>query len=500
MIDPASEEALVEKMGKFSRDPEAFVRFAFDWGHGELEGYDGPDDWQSDVLKEIRDGLKTPSAVIQEAVASGHDIGKSALVSWIILWAISTFSDTRGIVTANTDGQLRNKTWPELSKWYRLCVTKHWFTVTATSIYSIHPEHEKTWRVDIIPWSVNRPEAFAGLHNKGRRVLIVFDEASAIDDKIWEITEGAAFDDETEIVWCAFGNPTRNTGRFHACFHNLSHRWKTRQIDSRKCKLTNKKTIQNLIEDYGEDSDIVRVRVKGEFPRSSEHQFIPSDVIAAARGKHLRPDQFDFAPKIIFLDNAWTGGDEIVIGMRQGLGYRQLAAFKINDDDMKIAGHLARLEDENKADAVFIDLGYGTGVASAGKAMGRKWVLIAFGGSSADVQYVNKRAECWGKARQWLKEGGAIPDDPMLAEELSWPEGYEVATGKNCGKIIIESKDDMKKRGLRSPNRADALVGTFALPVRAINSTITAGRIGKEFARNPRGEMANTAKRDRLAY
>ena len=189
------------------------------------------------------------------ATSSGHGIGKSSLVSWLILWALSTFPDTRGVVTANTATQLRSKTWAELTKWHNLFVLKHWFSVTATAIFSSDPAHEKTWRVDAIPWSKNNTEAFAGLHNQGKRILVVFDEASAIDDPVWEVTEGALTDTGTEIIWAVFGNPTRNTGRFADCFRKYKHRWKRFQVDSRSARMTNKAQIAQWIEDYGEDSD-----------------------------------------------------------------------------------------------------------------------------------------------------------------------------------------------------------------------------------------------------
>ncbi|MGZ5905641.1 MAG: terminase, partial [Reyranella sp.] len=122
---------------------------------------------------------------VRMAVASGHGIGKSALVAWIILWALSTVSDTRGIVTANTEGQLRTKTWPELAKWHALSTNKDWFTYTATSLhYSALPGRDKTWRVDAITWSENNTEAIAGLHNKGKRAFALFDEASSIADGV----------------------------------------------------------------------------------------------------------------------------------------------------------------------------------------------------------------------------------------------------------------------------------------------------------------------------
>ncbi|WP_368667183.1 hypothetical protein, partial [Anoxybacillus sp. MB8] len=124
--------------------------------------------------------------VIRQAVGSGHGIGKSALVAMLIKWAFDTFEDARGVVTANTDNQLRTKTWAELSKWHGISLTKDWATLTATALISNAPGHDKTWRIDAVPWSQNNTEAFAGLHNEGRRILLVFDEASAIADKVWE--------------------------------------------------------------------------------------------------------------------------------------------------------------------------------------------------------------------------------------------------------------------------------------------------------------------------
>ena len=122
--------ALAADIGALTHDPEAFVLYAFPWGRGELAGCEGPDAWQRAVLREIgatlRGGAEGARAV-REAVASGHGIGKSALVAWIMLWALSTCPDTRGVVTANTEAQLKGKTWAELAKWHRLCLCGDWF-------------------------------------------------------------------------------------------------------------------------------------------------------------------------------------------------------------------------------------------------------------------------------------------------------------------------------------------------------------------------------------
>ena len=468
------EEDLVALMDECSEDPLLFVQVAFDWGYGELKNYDGPDQWQIDVLTDLRDGLIDIAEAIRLAVASGHGIGKSALVAWIILWAISTMTDARGVVTANTDTQLRTKTWPELTKWYRRCLTSHWFKCTATSIFSLDKDREKTWRFDMIPWSESNPEAFAGLHNEGKRIVVIFDEASRIHDLIWEVTEGALTDDDTQIIWAVFGNPTRNTGRFKQCFTKYRHRWSTRQIDSRTVKITNKKQIQEWLEDYGENSDFFKVRVRGVFPSMSVKQFISVDDVDAALGRHLKKTQYKFAPKIIGVDPAWSGDDDFVIYFRQGLYSKVLGKYSKNDNDIEMANIIARFEDEYKADAVFVDAGYGTGIVSAGTTMGRSWILVWFGGGSTDAGCLNKRAEMWNEMKKWLKQGGAIENDDTIYEDLIGPE----TVPRFDGKIQLESKEDMKKRGLASPNHADALALTFAQPV-VNNETQVQGPVKK---------------------
>lgn len=391
----------------------------------------------------------------------------SALVSMIILWAISTMVDTKGVVTANTDTQLKTKTWPELGKWFEMLICKHWFKFTATSIHvsDPSPEAQKKWRIDAIPWSEHNTEAFAGLHNKGKRILLIFDEASAIHDKIWEVAEGALTDEDTQIIWACFGNPTRATGRFYECFHRYLHRWKTRQIDSRTVKMTNKAQLKKFVDDYGEDSDFVRVRVRGLFPAVSDRQFISTKLVEQARGRKIEFDKHNFAATIIALDPAWTGTDNLAIVLRQGLTSKILLVIPKNDDDVLIAGMLASFEDEYNADAVFIDLGYGTGIYSVGKSLNRNWLLVSFGSASTKLGYVNKRAEMWGDMKDWLKEGGCIEDNQQLCDELTAPE-YMI---KLDGKIQLESKEDMKKRGVPSPNIADALALTFAMPVQKKN-------------------------------
>jgi hypothetical protein len=465
-------EAYLNDMVKmnFAMDPYKWVMYCFPWGEGELADHDGPDEWQIDVMNTIRDhllnGMKVENAIsiaLKVAVASGNGIGKSCLVAWLNLWALSTFEDTRGTITANTENQLRTKTWPEIAKWYRLLLIKEMFILSATAIYSSDKDHEKTWRIDAIPWSENNPEAIAGLHNTGKRLIITFDEASAISDLIFEAIEGALTDKNTEIFWFCFGNPTRNNGRFYDSFNKYKNSWITKQIDSRKVKMTNKEQLNQWVDERGIDNDWIKVHVLGRFPSASLNQLISTEDVEKAMNVQLREEMFNFAPKIITCDPAWMGDDYLEIGFRQGLHFKILLSLPKNDNDIEIANIIANFENEYEADAVILDAGYGTGIISAGRTMGRNWFAIWFNGKSPDPGCLNMRAYMWKETRDWLKSGGSIPNDKQLYADLIGPE----VISRTDGKIQLESKKDMKTRGLPSPNKGDALALSFAVPVAA---------------------------------
>jgi len=460
-------EAQQAKLIRFAQscryDPLRWAQHAWTWVKDDPE--QSIRGWQEDIFTVVRDHLSNPETrfqPLQIAVASGHGIGKSAFMGMLSNWAMSCFADAKIVTTANTDGQLRTKTAPEIGKWFRTSITEPWFDVQSQSIKTRDKEHANDWRQDFVPWSQHNTEAFAGLHNLKRIIVLEFDEASKIHDKVWEVAEGALTDENTIIIWIVFGNPTRNSGRFRECFRKYRHRWITRQIDSRTVPGTNKVKIQQWEDDHGVDSDFFKIRVRGQFPSQSAMQFISGDDVDAARARHLRPEQFSFAPKIIGVDPAWTGDDALEIMLRQGLYSKSLLTIPRNDNDIHVANIIARLEDEHQADAVFVDGGYGTGIISAGRTMGRSWRIIWFGGKAIDPGFMNKRAEMWGGMKQWLKEGGVIdPKDEGLYQDLIGPE----TVPRTDGKVLLESKKDMKERGLPSPNRGDALAITFAEPV-----------------------------------
>jgi hypothetical protein len=477
VIDFPTPPRLSEQLGRYRYDPLGFVKFAFPWGKpgSALAGESGPEPWQCEVLERLGRGLKqrdtAPDEAVRMAVASGHGIGKSALVAWIILWALSTLSDTRGIVTANTEGQLRTKTWPELAKWHALSVNKDWFTYTATSLhYSAVPGRDKTWRVDAITWSENNTEAIAGLHNKGKRAFALFDEASSIADGVWETIEGALTDAGTDLFWLAFGNPTRTTGRFRECFAGgrFAHRWSPQQIDSRSVSMTNKAQIATWLKDYGEDSDFVRVRVKGVFPRAGTMQFIDSERVQQAVTRELPPAFGE--PLAMGVDLARQGVDQTVIRFRRGLDARSIPPVKFRIPDlMVVAGRVMEQINSHNPDAVFVDgTGIGWGVVDRLAQLGCSTVRgIDFGaradrtdGGDAAARYANKRAEMWGFMKEWCK-AGCLPEDRDLVADLTAVDyGYDASDA-----ILLERKDDMRKRGLASPDDGDALALTFAYPV-----------------------------------
>ena len=456
---------LAELVASFAHDPLGYVLAVFPWGEpGELE-HEYPREWQIEELSFIRDRLMTGAVskgeVIKSAVSSGHGVGKSALVSWIVKWGLDTCPEARIVVTANTEAQLLTKTWPEIAKWNRLSLTAHLWNCTATGLYRADKALAKNWFANAVTWTENNTEAFAGLHNKGKRLMLVFDESGGIADKVWEVSEGALTDADTEILWLAYGNPTRPKGRFHKCFFADRHRWRTRQIDSRKVKGTNLVQINKWVEDHGEDSDFVRVRVRGLFPNAADGQFIDNDVIAYSKRREI--EGWEGYAKVIGVDVARHGADASCFVFRQGPKIHRILELRIRDIAL-LATRLIHEMDEFGADAVFVDAtGMGWGVVDTCRLLGKKNVVgIQVGeASSSPEHYRRMRDELWGKIKGWIKEHGQLPSDPVLEHELTNIE-HEF---NDKGQLVMESKDEMKARGESSPNRADALGMTFARPV-----------------------------------
>lgn len=455
-LTQAQDLRLAEELAQFENDPRGFVLFAFDWGHGALEGA-YPDDWQMDLLAEVAESFdKNPDAVVQIARSSGHGIGKTALVAWIILWAMTCRPHIAGVATANTQSQLQKKTWRELSIWHKRLINAHWFEWTATRFH--HVDHKETWGFDAIPWTEHNSEAFAGLHAK--YVCVIYDEASAIADSIWEVTEGAMT--TPRAMWFAFGNPTKNTGRFRQCFGKLAHRWKTRKIDARDCRMTNKTKIQEWLEDHGEDSDFFRVRVRGEFPRFGVMQLISFEDVESGRSNDLGLDEYTFFTPIVGVDVARYGQDESVVLVRQGRKVVYMQEYR-GLNNVQLAGRAAKAwRDHGGTGPLLVDsVGVGAGVVDVLQSQGYPVVGVNAGAKPDDEKrYYNKRAEMWGRMAEWFEYGVDIPDDGMLADQLVALE-YQYDLKE---RVKLETKDELRERlpALGSPDRAEALALTFA--------------------------------------
>lgn len=457
--DPAFEDALLKDIEEFYDDPLGYVMFAFPWGEKGtvLEEHDGPDEWQIDQLESLAAQMRDdPNYSIREADASGHGIGKSALTSWLVLWRMSTCPHMSGVVTANTTNQLTTKTWRELALWQKRAINGHWFDWSATSFK--HKEHPETWMVNAIPNTEQNSEAFAGLHSAYN--LIIYDEASAIPDKIWEVSEGAMTDPRS--IWCVFGNPTRNTGRFRECFYSDAKRWVTRNIDSRTCKMTNKRELAEWVETYGEDSDFVRVRIRGVFPRAGSMQFIPSDIVDLSMAREVPYEAHYHLPIVVAVDVARYGDDKTVIMVRQGRKIIEMKKFT-ELSTMETARETATTIRDNRPAATFVDeVGVGAGVVDRLRQLGHEIIGVNAGVKPDDDEtYYNKRAEMWDRMRTWLRDGGDLPNDKDLRASLIGVE-YGYSDAKSGEKLRLERKADMKKRGLDSPDEGDALAYTFA--------------------------------------
>ncbi len=454
------------------------MKFAYPWGEkgGPLERWKGPDTWQTEVLAYIRDHL-TPKTPLRIAIAGGVGPGKTALAAWIADWGMTTFPDCRGRITANTGKQLSMTTWPEIAKWHGLSLFADWFELQARSFVSVDPKHRQNWSFDAFTWEKSNPETIRGFHNAGRRIITINDETSATEDVVLTAEEGFLSDDDTERIWLLLGNPTRATGYFRECFPGGARHqhWKCFNIDTRTARMSNKEQIAEWIKFYGIEHDYVRVNVLSQFPRASSTQFIPSDLVEGAAAPDRDPPVTIYDALVIGVDIAAYGDDQTVIRFRRGRDARTIPPQKYRGlDMMQIAARIAEANERHHPDAIFIDQGnMGLGVVDRCRQLQLPVFGIDFGADpdagDYTAAYYNKRAEMWGKLRDWLPHG-MIDDDPVLKANLTAVEyGFKLRAGRDA--ILLERKKDMKARGLASPDDGDALALTFAHPVAPTDHT-----------------------------
>lgn len=414
-----------------------------------------------------------------------HNSFTTGILLW---WLLSCHPFCKGTVTANTMGQLETKTWAQFASMKEACITGHWFDITMAknSMKAYHKEYKESWFVSAQTSKEENSEAFAGQHAANSTSFYIFDEASGIPDKIWEVAEGGLTDGEPMMF--AFGNPTRNVGMFYNCFHRDRSRWMTYKVDSREAQLTNKKNIEEWRQTYGEDSDFFKVRVLGEFPSVSTAQLIPTDAVDAAMSRE-KPgiNTQTFTQAIVGLDVARFGDDATVLCTRAGRDCATVQWITLRGADGRQVGERAHAH----AQMLLDDYGFGqvrinfdrAGIGASVWEYFRynnmdpriKVNAVDFGsGSRWPMRYLNKRAEMWCLMKDWIvKDEGVLPRDEELKEQLIAPE-YMFTPTKN--QIQLEAKKDIKKRLGVSPDRADALALTFAEPAAEISGKVLEAR------------------------
>ncbi len=447
----AQEKSLMTELWDpaISEDIEAFVLFAFPWGkeNTPLHNHKGPKTWQRDQLQAMTEHIRNNKikmqtspwikdvderaklgilpTIFRDATGSGRGIGKSAETSWINLYMMSCVLGSTTITSANTETQLKSRTWAELGKWKTLLINAHWFD---KSVLSLRPA---LWYKDLLAkqlkiddtyyyaqaqlWSEENPDAFAGVHNENG-VCLVFDEASGIPKPIWDVSEGFFTEPILHRYWFVFSNPRRNTGPFFSCFHKHRDYWRTKNIDSRTVEGTDKIILQEIVDKHGEDSDEARIEVKGQFPETGEDQFISGEKVNESI---KRPDiDESWAPLIMGVDPARQGGAKTVIFFREGRNARVIPITEMKGaDNMAVANKCAELIRRYNPDAVCIDAGNGTGIIDRLREMRYKVHEIWFGSKSSEKQWANKRTEMWGLMREWVS-GACLPNHQQLEDDL----------------------------------------------------------------------------------
>lgn len=481
-----ADEKLMEAYASFYSEPLSYVMFNWPWDsdpsiqHVEVaepwaSKYNcqyGPDKWACEFLDELGEQIKARGFDGKKSVdpirfttASGHGIGKSTLVSWLIKFILDTRPFSKGVVTANTAEQLRTKTWAELAKWNALSLSSHLWIYTvgrgAMSLYRKGPlEISANWRCDAQTCKEENAEAFQGLHAAGSTPFYIFDEASGIPDKIWEARSGGATDGEPMSF--DFGNPTRKSGFFFEnCVGKFKHRHIVKSIDSRSVSITNKQIFKQWADDWGEESDFFKVKVKGEFPAAGSVQFISSDLVAEAQKREAFQNTTD--PLIIGVDVARFGENSTVIYPRIGKDARSFPFREYKGlDNVQVAEKVIEVIREftnmgKRVSMLFVDAGgLGSGVYDVLNRAGYSPIDVNFGGKSSDKRYNRKGDEMWGRMRDDLQYL-SIPPNQGLYDQLTQREyGFNLT-----GKIQLEGKKDMAERGAPSPDIADALALTY---------------------------------------
>ena len=438
---------------------------------------DHPIEFAQDILKV--EPTKEQKVVMQDvaesqmvSVKSGHGVGKSALESWIIWWYISTRPYPKILCTAPTKHQLHDILWAEVSKWKRNNKSlDNDFEWTSEKIYLKGSQEE--WFA--IARTSNKPDALQWTH--AEHLLIIIDEASGVPDIVFEPVLGSMSTKDAKLLMC--GNPTQIVGFFYESHTSKRSLYKTHTIDGSKCERVDKNYVQMIIDMFGIDSDVYRVRVAGEFPKANPDSFITLEMVNTEEKEIKEVYTIDLG-----VDVARFGDDESVVAITLNKEKTdRLETFKHNDT-MRLTGQIVNIIKELNNDypditiKVKIDCdGLGVGVYDrlteviSEKGLNAQTVECHFGGKGGKVsydepvEYYNSTGLMWGNLRtKLLNKELSIPNDDELINQLT-NRKYFI---ESDGPIRLEKKEDMKKRGVHSPDRADALVLSLYEPRRTM--------------------------------
>lgn len=474
--ETSAELRLAEAVAGYYDDPLGYAYFAFPWGKKGtfLEHHEGPCPCQIKLLTILRDEVRkrafdghTPVRPIRIAVSSGHGIGKSAFFGMVTDWIRATRKDSIGSATANTITQLDTKTWAAILRWQKMSIVAHWFDATTERVY--RKNQRESWFLGRQSSDETNSEAFAGQHAQSSTSYYINDECSGIPDKIFEVQEGGLTDGEP--MQFAFGNPTQPTGKFARIMRGVEPgNWIRVTIDSRECPLTNKEEIQDWIDAYGEDSDFVRVRVRGLPPRAATSQFIADDLVNEAMKRPPRCLHDD--PLVVGVDFAWGGDDNNTVRFRKGADAKSIPPIYVPGELTRKPEIMVQVLSEvlsktytvgawsGKIAMLFMDsAGIAGPVAIRLRELGfRNLVEVNFNAQSVDPKYKNVRAMIHDKTRQWLSHG-SIDRCPALIEDCQ-----AVRVLKHVPLLLIPKEAIIKELG-HSTDDLDALSLTHYMHV-----------------------------------
>ena len=419
-------------------------------------------EWDEEAQSGVKKWQWRASEIIVQrrrlSVRSGHGVGKTAFEAWTVLWFLSCYYPAKIPCTAPTSHQLSDVLWAEVAKWWRILRERmpalgNEFEWT-TEEFRMRAAPKESFAVARTS-RAEQPEALQGFHSEN--ILFLLDEASGIPEPVFQVAEGALSSEGAFVVMCA--NPTRTSGYFYDSHHRMRNQWGTLHVNGETCEGVSKQYIDDMRQKYGVDSPIYAVRVRGEFV-TAEDGVIALDMVQPAIGRNVSL----YGDVVWGLDVARTGGDANALAKRCGNALLEPIRVWSGIDLMQTVGRLKLIYDaaKTKPKAIFIDIiGLGAGVYDRTKEIGLPVVGINVAESpSATELYERLRDELWFKGREWFESRGVvIPEDEELVGELTTPKFKVLSTGK----IKVESKDELKRRGIPSPNRADAFLLTFAL-------------------------------------